>query len=55
MTNQLIDVMLPLGRAGGLTELLREIPLAGSWSDSLEGHVVRIHLPVETGYVEAVL
>ncbi|MFP7755918.1 TIGR00341 family protein [Thermodesulfobacteriota bacterium B35] len=55
MAYQLVEVMLPSGRAGDIRELLRDIPLAGTWSDSLEGNVARIYLLVETGHVEAVL
>ncbi|HFQ88611.1 MAG TPA: TIGR00341 family protein [Desulfobulbus sp.] len=55
MAFQLVEVMLPLGRAGDIAELLHEIPLAGTWSDRLEDNVARVYLLVETGNVEAVL
>ncbi len=55
MAYQLVEVMLPLGRAGDVEELLHAIPLAGTWRDRLEDNLARIYLLVETEHVEAVL
>ncbi len=55
MAHQLVEIMLPLGRAGDIAELLHGIPLAGTWHDRMEENVARIHLLVETEHVEAVL
>ena len=55
MAHQLIEIILPEGRAEDIGELLHDINILASWRDHLENNQARIHLLVETGRVEAVL
>ncbi len=55
MAHQLIEIILPEGRAEDIGELLHGISILASWRDRLENNQARIHLLVETGRVEAVL
>jgi len=55
MAHQLIEIILPDGRAEDIGELLHDISILASWQDHLENNQARIHLLVETGRVEAVL
>ncbi len=55
MAHQLIEIILPEGRAEDIGELLRDISILASWQGHLENNQARIHLLVETGRVEAVL
>jgi len=55
MAHQLIEIILPEGRAEDIGELLRDISILASWRDHMENNQARIHLLVETGRVEAVL
>ncbi len=55
MAYQLIEIILPEGRAEDIGELLYGISIRASWQDHLEKNQARIHLLVETGRVEAVL
>ncbi len=55
MAHQLIEIILPEGRAEDIGELLHGISILASWRDRLANNQARIHLLVETGRVEAVL
>ncbi|HHB75266.1 MAG TPA: TIGR00341 family protein [Desulfobulbus sp.] len=55
MAHQLIEIILPEGRAEDIPELLHDVIIIGFWRDQLEDHRARIHLLVETGRVETVL
>ena len=55
MAHQLIEIILPEGRAEDIGELLHDITIPASWQDHLENNQARIHLLVETGRVEAIL
>jgi len=55
MSQQLIEIILPAGRADDVFELLHEVPLRGSWQGSLEGSLAGVYLLVESGIAESVL
>jgi uncharacterized hydrophobic protein (TIGR00341 family) len=55
MAHQLIEIILPEGRAEDIPEILHDVTIIGSWRDRLQGNRARIHLLVETGRVETVL
>ena len=55
MSYQLIEIVLPGGRAEDISELLHDIEILSSWQDQLAGERARIHLLVATDKVEQVL
>ena len=55
MAYQLIQIILPEGRADDIGELLHDITIVSSWRDQLKNHQARIHLLMETGRVESYL
>ena len=55
MAYQLIEIILPEGRAADIEELLHDIEILANWHDQLDKHKARIHLLLETGMVEEVL
>lgn len=55
MAYQLIEVLLPEGRAEDIPELLHDVSILAAWHDQLADNRARVHLLVETGRVETVL
>jgi len=55
MAFQLIEIIVPGGRAGDIDELLHDIEIVTSWRDQLTEKQARIRLLVETGTVEKIL
>ncbi|HHB76506.1 MAG TPA: TIGR00341 family protein [Desulfobulbus sp.] len=55
MAHQLIEIILPEGRAEDIGELLHDISILASWRGHLENNQAGIYLLVETGRVETIL
>jgi uncharacterized hydrophobic protein (TIGR00341 family) len=55
MPHQLIEIILPEGRADDIFELLHGVEVMGSWQDRLEENRAGVHLLVESGMAESVL
>ncbi len=55
MSYQLVEIVLPQGRAEDIGELLHDIEILSSWQDQLAGERARIHLLLATDTVESVL
>ncbi len=55
MGQQLIEIILPQGRADDIDEILHDVTIISSWQDTLEENRARINLLVQTEKVETVL